>query len=113
MGIVDEHCLLNRFPDELVKLRLGGGGVDMEGGMTPVFAVVDVDGDLLVGVVGVAHRLQRTLDEEELIALGALHIDLVAAQLSVSVQVRNHGIHPSFALAFTLGPPSLTRTHSL
>ena len=32
---------------------------------------------------------------------------------SRGLQMPDNGIHPSFALAFTQGPPSLTRTHSL
>ena len=96
-----------------IQISFRGGGVDEEGGMALIIAVVNVDGDLLVTVVGVAHGLQCTLDEEKLVALPAIHVDLIAGDPFMGLQMVDNGIHPSFVLAFTQGPPSLTRTHSL
>ena len=113
VGIRDQRGLFDGLADQPVQLRLRGGGVDEEGGMALACAVGHIDGDLPVAVVGVADRLQGTLDEEQLVALLAGPVDLVFKVRVIGLQVFDNGIHPSFALAFTQGPPSLTRTHSL
>ena len=78
-GIVDELCLGGGIVDELVQLRLGGGGVDEELTVAPEVAVIHIDRDFLVGIVRIADRLQGALDEEQLVALPAGNVDFPVA----------------------------------
>ena len=75
--IFNELCLLNSFLDQKVQTLLRCGGIDEEGGMAPEAAVVHINGHFLVGIVGVADRIETALDEEQLVTFPPVNVDFI------------------------------------
>ena len=111
--VINQHCLGSSLRNQLCQFLIRGRGVDQEVGIPQKFSVRDVHGHLGIAGVGAAHCFQLALHKEHFKAFDLVNIDFIVRHLIVGPE---HGFqfhHPSFTLAFSAGPPSLTRTHSL
>ena len=111
--IIDQQCLSRCLGNQLRQLFLCCGRIDQKIRIAQKFFVGNINRYLGVAGIGAAHRFQLTLHKEHLIAFDFVDIDFIVRYPGIGPE---HGFqlhHPSFTLAFSAGPPSLTRTHSL